>query len=65
MHRRRRSPPPPLKEDFGSARPSLTSVSLSAFLSPSRLLSSLYLSVFLSRHPWLPSLSQTHGSLSL
>uniref|UniRef100_A0A2N9HE57 Uncharacterized protein n=1 Tax=Fagus sylvatica TaxID=28930 RepID=A0A2N9HE57_FAGSY len=46
MHRRRRSPPPPLMEVFGSARPSLASLSLSTFLSPSRLLSSLFLSVF-------------------
>uniref|UniRef100_A0A2N9HQU5 Uncharacterized protein n=1 Tax=Fagus sylvatica TaxID=28930 RepID=A0A2N9HQU5_FAGSY len=39
MHCRRRSPLPPLMEVFGSARPSLASLSLSAFLSPSRFLS--------------------------
>uniref|UniRef100_A0A2N9J212 Uncharacterized protein n=1 Tax=Fagus sylvatica TaxID=28930 RepID=A0A2N9J212_FAGSY len=35
MHRRRRSPPPPLMEVFGSARPSLASLSLSISLTAS------------------------------
>uniref|UniRef100_A0A2N9J0N6 Uncharacterized protein n=1 Tax=Fagus sylvatica TaxID=28930 RepID=A0A2N9J0N6_FAGSY len=65
MHRRRRTPPPPLMEVFGSARPSLASLSLgfslSLSVSLSRHFSFLSISAALSnfssttetlRHPW-------------